>query len=94
MPADAGGRQRRRAGQCLAAGTGLDDRAGQFLDEHWHAVGALDDLRRKRVQQLAIASDALDHHRADAPVELVQGLRRDLRQPAPGLLEFRTEGQD
>ena len=41
----------RRLRGCLR----LDHGARQFLDEQWHAVGTLDNLRRQRLGQRALA---------------------------------------
>ena len=74
--------------------TALQDALGQFLDEQWHAVGAIDDLIDHVVGQRLAAGDLLDQSGPVMPVQPIERQHRDLRLAGPRWLEFGTKGHD
>jgi hypothetical protein len=77
----------------LAQKTALQHALGQFLDEQWHAVSAIDDLVYHLIGQ-RLAGDLLDQGDPVASVQAIERQHRHLRLAGPGRLELRTERHD
>jgi hypothetical protein len=78
----------------LAQQAALQNALGQFLDEQWHAVGAVDDLGDDLIGQCLAAGDPLDQHCPVMTVEAIEHQHRHLRLARPGRLELGPEGHD
>jgi len=74
--------------------TALQHALGQFLDEQWHAVGALGDLGDNVIGQCLAAGDLCDQRGAVALVEAIERQHADLGLAGPWRLKLGPEGHD
>jgi len=78
----------------LAQQTALQHALGQFLDEQWHAVGAIGDLVDDAIGQCLASSDLRYQSGPVAPVQPIERQHADLRLAGPGHLELGAERHD